>query len=71
MSVNKSAGPDGVRPQLLKILTPVITEPLALLVDLSLKSGVIPNDWSRAAVTLIHEKGSKQDVSNYKPVSFT
>lgn len=43
MSVNKSSDTDGIHPQLLNILSVVIKKPIALLFNLSLKGGVIPN----------------------------
>lgn len=44
ISVNKSAVPYEIYPQLLKILSPMLTEPFALLFNPSLDAGVISND---------------------------
>lgn len=44
ISVKKSAGSDEICPQLLKILSPMIEKPFALLCNLSLESGVLSND---------------------------
>lgn len=43
ISVNESAGPDGINAQLLKIIAPTIAAPFALLFSYSLKCAVIPS----------------------------
>jgi len=42
-----------------------------LIYSKSLKSGELPLDWKLAEVTAIHKKGSKNDRTNYRPVSLT
>ena len=46
-----------------------IVVPLKLIFDNILSSGVFPDAWKRANLTPIHKKGSKQVVSNYRPIS--
>ena len=68
---SKSAGPDEIHPQMLKILAPVIPLPvLDLFVNL-LRQGVLPEDWKRATVVPIHKGGSSADAKHYRPVSLT
>ena len=43
--------------------------PLKLIFDNILSSGIFPDAWKRANLTPIHKKGSKQVVSNYRPIS--
>lgn len=69
--VNKSASPDEIHRQLLKIVSPAIAETFALLLHLPMEYGAISNDMSQAAVTPIHKKGSVHDVSNNRSVSLT
>ena len=38
---------------------------------MSYKSGNIPSDWKLANVVPIHKKGSKVEVTNYRPISLT
>lgn len=45
ISINNSNAPDEIRPQLLRIPSPVITEYPALLFNPSLESEVTPDDW--------------------------
>ena len=71
LKINKSPGPDEIHPKLLYELRLYITKPLAKLFNLSLKYGVVPEDWRNANVTPLFKKGSKSDVKNYRPVSLT
>jgi hypothetical protein len=66
-----AAGPDGLGPLVLKKLIDEITPPLAKVMRLSLKEGVVPDDWRKANVAPIFKKGAKSDASNYRPVSLT
>ena len=43
--------------------------PLNLIFQNILETGVYPEKWKLANVTPIHKKGSKQLVSNYRPIS--
>ena len=71
MKINKSPGSDEIHPKLLYELRLYITKPLAKLFNLSLKYGVVPEDWRNANVTPLFKKGSKSDVKNYRPASLT
>ena len=37
--------------------------------NLSVKSGVFPNDWKLAKVSPIHKTGERNDANNYRPIS--
>jgi hypothetical protein len=67
----KAPGNDGLIPQFLKNIMDEISEPLAVIFNHSLKEGMVPDDWKIANVTPIFKKGSRQDPSNYRPVSLT
>ena len=43
---------------------------LAILFNQSISSGIVPTDWKLARVTRIFKKGKRQDVNNYRPISF-
>ena len=68
---NKSTGPDGIPPFILKELASEIAPILTLLFQASLSQGVIPQDWKLAHVTPIFKKGDPHKPSNYRPVSLT
>ncbi|RLC07615.1 MAG: hypothetical protein DRI57_25640, partial [Deltaproteobacteria bacterium] len=68
---DKSAGPDGMHPRVLKELSAVLSKPLYVLFKLSLQQGKIPASWKEAYVSPIFKKGSKCTAANYRPVSLT
>ena len=70
-SVNpsKATGLDQLSPKFIKDGAKLISSPLAHIVNLSLTSGIIPNDLKSARVTPIYKKNSKLEPGNYRPVS--
>ena len=71
LKVNKSPGPDGIHPRLLKELSSTISVPLALLYNQSIDTGMVPSAWKEAHVCAIYKKGNKSLAGNYRPVSLT
>jgi hypothetical protein len=69
LKVNKSSGPDGISPFILKQTRYSIAEPLARLFNYSLTNGVFPDKWKLSHITPVHKNGEKQLVSNYRPIS--
>jgi len=68
---SKSCGPDEIVGRLLKEGTPCRSTPLTKLFNLSLKTSVLPSDWTSAIITPVHKKGSRHDARNYRPISLT
>ena len=54
---------------ILKEATPCIIEPLTHVVNLSLKTGIVPSICKRARVAPIHKAGDKSNPNNYRPIS--
>lgn len=71
LKAGKSPGPDGIHPRVLKELHAELAEPLHELMQTSLDTGKLPNDWKVGHVTPIFKKGDKHDPKNYRPVSLT
>lgn len=71
LRVTGSPGPDGMHSRILQETASTIATPLARLFRRSLDSGVLPDDWKKGLVVPIFKKGSKQDPSNYRPISLT
>ena len=68
---NKAQGPDLIHGRVLKECANTLAYPLSMLFKLSYESGNIPADWKFANVVPVHKKGSKSEVSNYRPISLT
>ena len=69
--MNKTPGPEGLRPRILSELSKERTEPLTLLFQNSLDEGVVPKAWKETLSTQIFKKGSKSICDTYRPVSLT
>ena len=56
--------------KLLSLAAALIAPSLSNILNLSLKSGIVPNDWKLARVTPIYKgKGDKNDKNFYRPIS--
>ena len=69
LDVSKATGLDQISNKILKLACPVICNQLTDLFNLSVKSGVFPNDWKLAKVSPIHKIGERNDANNYRPIS--
>ncbi|VDP91758.1 unnamed protein product [Echinostoma caproni] len=66
---NKAAGPDGLRPAILRPIADIIAGELTQLYNRSLASATLPADWTTAEVVPIHKGGSRAAALNYRPAS--
>ena len=71
LDINKSPGPDMVHPRILFESRSVIADTLKIIFELSVSSGELPDDWKTSIITVIHKKGRKDRVENYRPISLT
>ena len=71
INTSKSQGPDELNPKLLFELRNELCKPLTTLFNMSIQTGVIPQDWRDACVAPLHKKGSRNKSENYRPVSLT
>jgi len=71
LKTDKSPGPDGIHPLLLKEGAPVLAKPLSLVYQQSYATGALPPDWKTANIVPVYKKGSRGDKENYRPVSLT
>ena len=66
----KSAmGLDEIPPLFLKDTAYVISKPLAHIINCSLMSGVVPNDFKRARVVPVYKSSAHENFDNYRPIS--
>ena len=71
LRTDKAAGPDEIRPIVLKELRLEIAPIIQLIFERSLVTGELPSEWTKANVTPIFKKGDKSDPANYRPISLT
>ena len=71
LKVDRSPGPDGMHPRVLKEMAGEIANALVVIYQNLLDSGVVPADWKTANVTPLFKKGGRQKAGNYRPVSLT
>lgn len=58
LKINKSPGPDGIHPRVVKEMREELLEPLRILFNSSLEEGIVPEDWKNAHITAIFKKGN-------------
>ena len=68
LKLSKATGLDGIPARVLKD-APEIAKPIAYLINLSILTGIIPQEWKEAKVTPIFKSDEKDDVNNYRPIS--
>ena len=69
MSTKKATGLDDINCKILKLARPVIVDSLTFIMNLSLSTGVFPNDWKIAKVVPLYKGGDLKSTNNYRPIS--
>lgn len=69
LNTQKGAGPDNIPPLFVKRCGRVLSFPLAMIFNLSLKTGIFPDEWKRTRIVPILKKGDVSEVGNYRPIS--
>ena len=69
LNKNKSCGPDNISAHMLLICDTAVITPLRFIFSNILSTGTYPVACKQANLTPIHKKGSKQLVTNYRPIS--
>src|SRR5437899_2784548 len=69
MKSGESAGIDEISMNLIKSVIDCIAEPLSVIINLCLTSGIYPDQLKIAKVCPIFKEGSKNELANYRPIS--
>ena len=64
-----SSGYDNISNNLLKHIKESVIKPLTYIFNLSLSSGVFPDNMKLAEIIPLYKKGAKNEVTNYRPIS--
>ena len=64
-----SSGMDGISNKLLKRIKDIIVQPVTLIINQSLTSGIYPDKFKISKITLLHKKDDRTIVSNYRLIS--
>jgi hypothetical protein len=71
LKTNTSPGPDLIHPKILYEMRDIVSPYLYNIFQQSLIQGYLPTDWKSSSVTVIHKKGKRDNVGNYRPISLT
>ena len=66
-----NTSPDGIPNVVYKKCIDSIAYPLAIIMQNSLVTGMVPEFWKKAIVKPVFKKGDKSSLDNYRPVSLT
>ena len=71
LNPRKAAGPDKIKPVVLKEHSEEFAPILKIIFERSLQNGIVPSDWTSANVTPLFKKCDKSSAANYRPISLT
>lgn len=66
---NSSPGIDGISAEVIKDSHLYILNPLAHIINLIFKTGIVPSCFKNTIITPIHKAGSKMSINNYRPIN--
>lgn len=69
LKANMVSGDDGIPSFLVKDLSIVLSNPLTIIYNLSLRTNTFPNAWKKIKITPVLKKGDPSIFSNYRPIS--
>ena len=69
MSKKKSRGSDDISQECLLLGLEALAAPLTEIINTSISTGIVPEQWKEAIVVPILKKGDPKDLKNYRPVS--
>lgn len=67
--VSRTPGPDGIVPQMVRLLLPVLKRPLTRIANASLSSGCYPSVWKRAHIIPLPKVQAPSSPDHFRPIS--
>ncbi len=68
---SKVAGPDLIENEILKNFKKELKKVLTKLFERIINEEIIPIQWNVAEIILLHKKGNRNQIDNYRPISLT
>ena len=68
---NKAPGVDGLTPEFYKMFWDKLESLYYDMINESFTKGILPSSTHQSVITLIHKKGEKELLTNYRPISLT
>uniref|UniRef100_A0A7I4Z312 Reverse transcriptase domain-containing protein n=1 Tax=Haemonchus contortus TaxID=6289 RepID=A0A7I4Z312_HAECO len=68
MKICTARGPDRIKPEHLKSISPFIVRTLARLFTRYLSECKVPTSWKTSKTVLLYKKGDPDDIGNYRPI---
>ena len=65
----KAPGEDGIRNEAIKWSSEKLTAPIVTTFNKILETEEIPQQWKKSTIVLMHKKGARDDLNNYRPIS--
>lgn len=69
LKVKKATGLDGIPARFLRDNAAVIAATVTFLVNLSLSTGSVPDEWKKARIVPLYKSGGQENMDNYRPIS--
>ena len=71
LKVDKAPGPDNLHPRVLQEVVLGIVDPMVVIFQNLLISGLLSTDWRVANGSPLFRQGGREKTGNYSPVSLT
>ena len=69
LNSSKAVGPFSIPLHVLKFLKGVLSKPLEILFNASFTTGIVPNKFKLGNIVPVYKDGSRNIISNYRPIS--
>jgi hypothetical protein len=71
LKTDKTPGPDRIENNTLKQLSEALIKPLTTVFNTIVKTGISPAEWNVSEMIILHKKGSRDRIENYRPLSLS
>ena len=69
LDITKAHGHDDISVRMVNFCDDSIKNPLSIIYENFIKTGVYPNAWKKSNIVPVHKTGDKQIISNCRPIS--